>query len=99
MSRGVPMAAQNGNRGPRPSAPGVVTLDHLDATNVSLCGGKASALAVARRAGLPVRPGFVLTADGVARRDSEDIQRQLANAWRDLTDGGTADVIVRSSST
>jgi pyruvate,water dikinase len=46
-----------------------------------------------------VRPGFVLTADGVAQRDSEDIQRQLADAWRDLSDGGTVDVIVRSSST
>ena len=93
------MAAQRGSRNPRPSAPGVVTLDHFDATSIGLCGGKASALAVARRAGLPVRPGFVLTAVGVAQRDTEDIQRQLTDAWRDLTDGGTFDVIVRSSST
>ncbi|HUP75754.1 MAG TPA: PEP/pyruvate-binding domain-containing protein [Acidimicrobiales bacterium] len=76
-----------------------MTLDRTDATNVALCGGKASALAVARRAGLPVRPGFVLTAVGVPQRNNDDLRRQLSDAWRDLTDGGKVDVIVRSSST
>ena len=93
------MAAQRGIRSPGRTAPWVVTLDDADATTVALCGGKASALAVARRAGMPVRPGFVLTAAGVAERDTADLQRQLSDAWRDLTDGGRIDIIVRSSST
>ena len=93
------MAAQRGSRSSGSTAPGIVTLDDPDAMSVALCGGKASVLAVARRAGLPVRPGFVLTSAGVPERDTDELRCQLTDAWKTLTDGGKVDVIVRSSST
>lgn len=75
-----------------------------DAHDPSLAGAKASALARANGAGLPVLPGFVLTpgaalAVASAARDAHRIIGSARAAWTDLSGHGRRSLIVRSSST
>lgn len=83
----------------------VVSLDDPAATDPALVGAKAAALARASRAGLPVLPGFVLTTTAAALLEDQPNGRQLAlevtlrAAWRQLSDGGSRSLVVRSSST
>ena len=83
----------------------VVTLSDPAATDPSLVGAKAAALARAARAGLPVLPGFVLTTnaaallEGAASGDQLALEVALRDAWRRLSEGGSRSLVVRSSST
>jgi pyruvate,water dikinase len=74
--------------------PADVDLSDDDATDPSLVGSKAAALAAAARLGLPVLPGFVLTTafDGVIGPD-------VLRRFDALSDGGRRPLVVRSSST
>jgi pyruvate,water dikinase len=82
----------------------LVGLDDLAAGDRALTGGKAAALAIARRAGLPVLPGVVLTTRFTEQVDGgADIGGHPAVAAAfDAFDGGRADrprsLVVRSSS-
>jgi len=84
---------------------GLVYLDDPQATDPSLTGAKAAALARAAGAGLPVLPGFVLTTAAGSRLEGEPdgarlaLEAELRAAWRRLTDGGCRSLVVRSSST
>ncbi|MDQ3978103.1 MAG: hypothetical protein M3314_00925, partial [Actinomycetota bacterium] len=73
----------------------VVSLDDPGALDAQLVGAKAAALATARRAGLPVLEGAVLTT-GLTTTT-----RGLAAlaAWTRVSYGGTRRLVVRSSST
>jgi rifampicin phosphotransferase len=78
---------------------GVVTLDSKVALEAGQVGTKAANLATARRAGLHVLPGFVLTISGVSQlhNGQSDLLDELHQAWAEL--GGEGEpVIVRSSS-
>jgi len=66
------------------------------AADARLVGQKAAHLAVARRHGLPVLDGFVVPVDVVAAHPSHP-PPAVARAWRRLSDGGTAALVVRSS--
>jgi rifampicin phosphotransferase len=90
------------------SRPGLVELAHVDAGDPSLTGAKAANLAIARRAGLPVLPGIVLTTAWDHRgwshpsrlTDGGDSSAWMAwTAWRQMSDDGRRPVVVRSSST
>lgn len=80
----------------------VVGLGDTRAEDGHLTGAKASALAVAARAGVGVCPGFVLTTAATAAiRDGTTLER-LPDAmahWRALSEGGRRRLVVRSSST
>ena len=73
----------------------VVSLDDLEALDAEVVGAKAAALARARRAGLPVLEGAVLTT-GLT-----PATRGLAAlaAWTRVSHGGSRSLVVRSSST
>ena len=73
-----------------------------DATQPECAGAKASALARAHQAGLPVLPGFVLppdAADAVAAGAPVDVVVAVRREWAELTDNGSRALVVRSSST
>jgi phosphohistidine swiveling domain-containing protein len=74
--------------------PTIVELGDQAATDPSLTGAKAAALARAAAAGLPVLPGFVRTTAS-APGDLDGVR----SAYELLTEGGRHAVIVRSSST
>jgi pyruvate,water dikinase len=74
--------------------PLVVGLDDERASDSHLTGAKASNLARARVAGLPVLPGFVLT----TAFDGADLEVARDRWWRLSGDGHDA-IVVRSSST
>ncbi len=85
--------------------PGLVDLAHADAGDASLTGAKAANLAIARRAGLPVLPGMVLTTAWDHRgwshpsRPHDGGDSPAWTAWREMSDDGRCPVVVRSSST
>ncbi|MGH8838272.1 MAG: PEP/pyruvate-binding domain-containing protein [Jiangellaceae bacterium] len=68
-------------------------------------GSKAAGLAIARRSGIPVMPGFVLTTVGHARflragrRISAELAAEFHDAWASLSRNGAVALVVRSSST
>ncbi len=73
-----------------------------DATQPECAGAKASALARAHQAGLPVLPGFVLppdAADAVVAGTPVPVVSAVRREWADLTDNGSRALVVRSSST
>lgn len=76
-------------------------LDDLASDDPQLVGAKAAALATARRAGLPVLDGFVLTTRAAERwrggQPPAELEYQLRIAWCRLSAGRYA-VVVRSSS-
>lgn len=72
--------------------PAAVPLDEPTAELPLSAGSKASNLARAARAGLPVLPGFVIPYG--AGGDPADLRQ----AWRELSDDGTRSLVVRSSS-
>ncbi|MET9733681.1 PEP/pyruvate-binding domain-containing protein [Streptomyces sp. NPDC006458] len=74
------------------AVPQTVPLGHPAATDPGLTGSKAANLARAASAGLPVLPGFVIPATTC------DDSRVLRDAWRELSEGGTRPLVVRSSS-
>ena len=67
------------------------------ATDPTVTGAKAAALAVATRLDLPVLPGLVITTSGVGHLD--EVRDDLRDAWADLTEDGRRPLAVRSSST
>jgi len=81
----------------------LVDLADDGATDGSLVGAKAANLARARRAGLPVLPGLVLTTAWDSRGWSHPSRGDELSppriAWQQLTGGGHRPVVVRSSST
>ncbi|HYZ98330.1 MAG TPA: PEP/pyruvate-binding domain-containing protein [Acidimicrobiales bacterium] len=88
--------------------PHLVDLADPDAADAALTGAKAANLALARRAGLPVLPGMVLTTawdswgwSHPSRLHDGDgaSSHPAATAWRRMSDGGRRSVVVRSSST
>lgn len=84
--------------GPEVEAAGaVVTLDAAAALDPAVAGAKAAALARARRSGLPVLPGWVLTTR--AFTSGLPVDAELRAVWSAATDGGRRPVVVRSSST
>jgi pyruvate,water dikinase len=74
-----------------------------EAVDARVAGPKAANLARARRAGLPVLDGFVLTTAGAAAWQGASgtqraaVELALARAWTDLSGGGTVPLVVRSS--
>ena len=81
---------------------GLVDLSDDGAVDGSLVGAKAANLARARRAGLPVLPGVVLTTDWDHRgwsHPSRSEQSPARAAWEELGASGERTVVVRSSST
>jgi rifampicin phosphotransferase len=74
------------------NGPALVWLDDPRATDVTVAGAKAAALARAAASRLPVLEGFVLTTTG--RADDE----MVADAWRSLSANGSRPLVVRSSS-
>ncbi len=76
---------------------GVVWLDAASAER-TLLGGKGANLVALRQAGLPVPPAFILPPQLAleAVHGSEPARREVADAWRRLTEGGRP-VAVRSS--
>ena len=83
--------------------PYVVNLDAALARRADVVGAKASALARARAAGIPVLPGFVVTTaltravlDGPSSWQQAEA---LHDEWRALSDSGRLALVVRSSST
>ncbi len=83
----------------------ILSLAAPSATEGSLTGAKASVLARAMRAGLPVLPGFVITTDGcealaaAGANSNTELRGELYDAWKVLSDDGTRMLVVRSSST
>jgi pyruvate,water dikinase len=72
------------------------------ATDAEAAGAKASALARAHTAGLPVLPGYVISpdaAEAVAQRRPGLAMASARLAWEALSDSGSRSVVVRSSST
>lgn len=81
--------------------PALVWLSDAPAIDPDLVGAKASNLATAALAGLPVLPGFVITAAAPRRVGlvlRGDFGKELARAWASLTKDGTVPIVVRSSS-
>ncbi|SOC50048.1 pyruvate, water dikinase [Blastococcus aggregatus] len=75
-------------------------LEEETAAQHELTGAKASALATARRQGLPTVPGFVITVDEVERiAAGGPLGEPVLQAWRELSDDGRRALVVRSSST
>jgi pyruvate,water dikinase len=86
-----------------PSSPDLLWLADARAADTSVTGAKASNLAVARRARLPVFDGFVITTMGTSELDHQRVMRASADsplgaAWRALTNEGDLPLAVRSSS-
>lgn len=86
-----------------PPSPDLVWLADERASDTSLTGAKAANLAIARRAGLPVFEGFVITTHGTSEIDHPVLHREhsgtkLGEAWRQLSNGGQLSLAVRSSS-
>jgi rifampicin phosphotransferase len=83
--------------------PDLVDLADDDASDGSLVGAKAANLARARRAGLPVLPGAVLTTawdhHGWSHPSRLDWPGPARDVWRTMSDDGTRPLVVRSSST
>ncbi|MGW5467736.1 PEP/pyruvate-binding domain-containing protein [Streptomyces chartreusis] len=81
--------------GPAPVPSAVVPLDRPGTELPRLMGSKATNLARAAGAGLPVLPGFV-----IPHRTGGDVIDMVAlrRAWHELSDGGTRPLVVRSSS-
>jgi rifampicin phosphotransferase len=83
----------------------VCALDEDGAVDADLTGSKAASIASARRRGLPVIPGFVVTTRAheeylrVGRTLTPALTRTLEEAWAEFADDGRRPVIVRSSST
>jgi pyruvate,water dikinase len=83
----------------------VVDLGDPAAGEPECSGSKAAGLAIARRSGIPVIPGFVLTTAGHARflragrRISAELAAELHDAWASLSRNGAVALVVRSSST
>ena len=83
--------------------PGVVSLDDA-VVHPELLGAKATNLARARAAGLPVIDGFVIPPalatrlSGAPRRERTNDVELVRAAWGSLSRGGTHPVVVRSSS-
>jgi pyruvate,water dikinase len=81
----------------------VVDLDSTEALDPSVVGAKASALAWALRAGLPVLPGKVATTAAFVPAAGGDaalpVDTELRAAWSALSEGGSRPLVVRSSST
>lgn len=85
-------------------APGaVIALDATAALDPGVAGAKASSLARALRAGLPVLPGRVATtaafAPAVGGENVLPIDAELRAAWSAMSGAGQRPVVVRSSST
>jgi phosphohistidine swiveling domain-containing protein len=85
-----------------PGAIGVLALDDPASSDPAIAGAKATALSVARSAGLPVLDGFVIsTAATAAWRDADGppdwVVPSLRSAWLRLS-AGDQPVVVRSSS-
>lgn len=82
-------------------APQAIMLSDLQATDAAIAGAKAARLAQALRSGMPVLPGFVVTAVGPDHTSGHDLVRTIGvrTAWAQLSDHGTAPLVVRSSST
>jgi rifampicin phosphotransferase len=103
------MVASVGSPDPDPISAGtrpVVALDEPAADEPGLTGGKATALARATSAQLPVVDGFVITTELVAEvdahpdRDLEDILGPATRAtWARLSQEGEQPLAVRSSAT
>ena len=72
-------------------------LHEAGAVEADVVGAKAANLAVARRAGLPVLDGFAVTV-GDVRDHLRQPSAATAEAWRELTAGGSRPLVVRSSS-
>src|SRR5262245_8075224 len=76
------------------------TFEEIGPGDVSAVGGKGLSLGLLARAGLPVPPGFCVTAAAFRRRGGQgldphdDLGRQVADAYRQL---GGGPVAVRSS--
>ena len=92
------------NPGPSVQAPGaVVTLDSAVALDPEVVGAKASSLARALRAGLPVLPGWVVTTGAFGPPAHGDVvfpvDAELRGAWAAASESGARPVVVRSSST
>lgn len=90
--------------GPSVAAPGaVVTLDSSAARDPAVVGAKASSLARALEAGLPVLPGWVLTTGAFGPTGTGNpafpVDAELRTAWSAASEGGRRAVVVRSSST
>ena len=92
--------------GPSVEAPGaVVTLDSAAALDAEVVGAKASSLARALRAGLPVLPGWVATTGAfgplpvVGGEATMPVDAELMAAWSAASEGGRQPLVVRSSST
>jgi pyruvate,water dikinase len=86
-----------------PASPELLWLADERAGDTSLTGAKAANLAIARRAGLPVFEGFVITTHGTSEIEHPRLHREhsgtkLGEAWRQLTNGGQLSLAVRSSS-
>src|SRR5262245_47446712 len=80
----------------------LVDLAHEGAVDGSLVGAKAANLALARRAGLPVLPGVVLTTAWDHRGWSHPSRAEHSparTAWETLGEAGKHTLVVRSSST
>ena len=75
---------------------GVIALDDPRAEDPARAGAKAAALARARRSGLAVLPGFVITTD--VDSDPSAIAEATRPHWQQLTDDGRRSLVVRSSS-
>lgn len=81
------------------ACPDVVQLDDPRATDASVSGAKAAALAVGRGHGLPIVPGFVVTTSAVDRLALEpDLPDTVLSAWASLSRDGQQSLVVRSSS-
>ncbi|HEX2193300.1 MAG TPA: PEP/pyruvate-binding domain-containing protein, partial [Acidimicrobiales bacterium] len=74
-----------------------IRLDDVRARDPELVGAKASALATASVAGLPVLPGIVVTT--AFRAATPEHRSQLREAWSDISHAGEVSLVVRSSST
>lgn len=87
-----------------PAEPSVLWLDDALAGETRLTGAKASNLARARRDGLPVLDGFVVTTVGTSSLDTPESVRaaeqgaRLRTAWSRLSRDGAQALAVRSSS-
>src|SRR5918995_2559375 len=86
--------------------PPVLGLNNPTGRDPAVAGAKAAALAVARRAGLPVLDGYVIpvgvaTEVAAAARGAplpDAIVQALRRAWHQLAPSGSPTVVVRSSS-
>src|SRR4051794_18114067 len=72
----------------------VLDLTDVAAADPARTGGKAAALSRSLAAGLPALPGFVLTTGESAE---DELDEELSEHWRRLTDDGRRSVVVRSS--